>query len=187
MRNKLYVGEVVQYSITYQDTKLLERDDTQNIQVEKCSQDSYDECLYKKVNRYMRKHTRDNCTVPWIPNNENICTGLEDIKTSYFLWRNVVENDFGQCYIPCHLVSVIVDAKDNHETSDMNSSYSVSTFYFPPVVTKNVEHEIYDTVRVFAEVGGYLNLFLGYSLFGTVLGLISYISNKIESVSWQKY
>ena len=187
MRNKLYKGEVVQYSITYQDTQLLERNDVQKSQAESCLHDSYDQCLYTKANRDMLAHTRDKCTAPWIPNNENICTNPDDVNRTYWIWRDVVTHDLGQCHIPCHFVSVIVDAKDNHEISDLNSSYAVSSFYFPSVVTKNMEHEIYCIAKVFAEIGGYLSLFLGYSLLGPAFCLISWVNDKIKSVFWLLY
>ena len=184
MRSKVYRGEVIQYLIKYEDIELLEKPNIKNIVDETCSHNSYDACLYRKVNEYMRASTNDNCTAPWISTNENVCTSLDDITESYRIWKNTVENDVGVCPIPCHFVSVNVDAKDSHETAETNTNLAISTFYFPSAITKSTEHEIYDLLRVFGEIGGYISLLLGYSALGSALGIVSWINCKIESLFW---
>ena len=192
MRNKLYRGEVVKYSIRYQDIQLLEKAVNQRVyqnevgeikSTKTCSHDAYDECIYKGVDKVMRKTTKRKCTAPWIPTNENICTNLNDIMQTYKVWKSWVEFCLNECAIPCHFVVVNVDAKDNHETTDTKmKDYAVLTLYYPSSVIKNVEHLMYDLERVLGEVGGYVSLLLGYSVLGSALDLVTWINNKVESI-----
>ena len=45
----------------------------------------------------MKSNTNDNCTVPWIRDNDNICTEPEDINTACWIAWNRVTNQRNDC------------------------------------------------------------------------------------------
>ena len=81
MGYKLYKGEIMQSQITVTDITILERDvkkDENDPNYKKgqktCSNELYDDCIYNMLARTMREDTKDNCTVPYIRDDSNICT-----------------------------------------------------------------------------------------------------------------
>ena len=81
MGYKLYKGEIMQSQITVTDITILERDvkeDKNDPNFKKgqktCSNELYDDCIYNMLARTMREDTKDNCTVPYIRDDSNICT-----------------------------------------------------------------------------------------------------------------
>ena len=81
MGYKLYKGEIMQSQITVTDITILERDvkeDKNDPNYKKgqktCSKELYDDCIYNMLARTMREDTKDNCTVPYIRDDSNICT-----------------------------------------------------------------------------------------------------------------
>ena len=44
------------------------------------------------LEREMGAQTEENCTVPWVPNNEKICDGPKDVNTSFWIAWNRVTN-----------------------------------------------------------------------------------------------
>lgn len=40
----------------------------------------FDKCLYQRKEEEMRRQTKTKCTVPYTPNNDNVCEDLEDIR-----------------------------------------------------------------------------------------------------------
>ena len=49
-----------------------------------CMHEEYDQCMYSALYDLMMKGTKSKCTVPWIPNNVNICTQL--LRQNYKLY-----------------------------------------------------------------------------------------------------
>ena len=84
MGYKLYKGEIMQSQITVTDITILERDvkeDKNDPNFKKgqktCSNELYDDCIYNMLARTMREDTKDNCTVPYIRDDSNICTNSQ--------------------------------------------------------------------------------------------------------------
>ena len=50
---------------------------------------------------YNASHTMDNCTTPFVLDTHKICTRSEDIKVSYLVGLRRMENQGGDCAIPC--------------------------------------------------------------------------------------
>ena len=184
MRSKLYLGEQVKYPLTFTDTTFLDKDapgsETHIEQIRNgrtCSKDSYDSCLYTMVKRLMVENTKDNCTAPWVPNNDNICTEAKDISTCYWIWKNRVQSDAGDCILPCHSVFVHLDAKEYHAINDSNK-YAILYLYFPKNLAKSKEHFLYHYNNLFAEIGGYVGLLLGLSFLDLCIWANSIITYK---------
>ena len=179
MRSKLYRGERVQYQVIFTDTTFLERDvprseqDLKRLKNSKtCSRDSYDSCIYNMAKRLMVENTKDNCTAPWVPNAHNICTDTNDISTCYWIWKNRVQYDAGDCILPCHSVFVQLNAK-NEQIMNSGKEYALLYLYFPSKLAKSKEHFLYHSNNLFAEIGGYVGLLLGLSL----LDLFIWVNN----------
>ena len=63
-------------------------------------------------------------------------------------------------------------------------------FYFKPIVTKSMEKHLYTWRNLFAEIGGYVGIFLGYSfvsLVESILGLFKLILEKATSMVYMFY
>lgn len=181
MGYKLYRGEIMQSQITVTDIKILERelpeDEKEQSVTKTCSKEVYDDCIYGMLARVMRENTDDNCTVPYIRDDSKICTKPKDINTTFWVAWNRVTNQMKDCTIPCRSATVNLGAKNYvNKTIDVQD-YALLYLYYAPRVTQSVEHWLYTILSLFAEIGGYVGLILGYSLFN----LASWISDAIET------
>ena len=84
MGYKVYKGEKLQFPITATEITILERDaknDEHDPYFKKghktCSNELYDDCIYNMLARTMKQNTKENCTVPYIMDNTNICTTFQ--------------------------------------------------------------------------------------------------------------
>ena len=191
MGYKLYRGEIMQSQITVADIKILERnlpeDEKEQKNTKTCSPyedktSTYDDCIYGMLAQVMREKTEDKCTVPYIRNDSNICTKPKDINTTFWIAWNRVTNQMKDCNIPCHSATVNLGAKNYVNKTISVQDYALLYLYYAPRVPQSIEHWLYTVLNLFAEIGGYVGLILGYSLFN----LASWISDLIETKVNQK-
>ena len=161
MGHKMYKGRKVYTKINYVDFHQLQKDLENGMK--SCGKEVYNNCMYSKLFELMKNETEQNCTVPWIQDNKNICTKPEDINTTFWIYWNRVTNQMNDCLPPCHQLLVDVGAKEITEMKDNKTSTVL--FYFPPRLLKSTEHYLYTILTMLAEIGGYMGLLLGYSLF----------------------
>ena len=87
MGHNIYKGKKIQTEVRVQDVRQVSRyiyvdndyncgDDNKMIT---CQNHKYDDCMYETLTRMMQVATEDNCTVPWILNNNRICQKSKDI------------------------------------------------------------------------------------------------------------
>ena len=117
MGYRVYVGQRIQQQITFQDVLQLDYKNT-NVGMfsslflsendRKCSHDTYDHCMYDTLAKDMKKQTNENCTVPWILDNQNICSNTEDIQTAFWIAWKRITNQEKDCLSPCHATIVNV-------------------------------------------------------------------------------
>ena len=180
----------MQSQITVTDITILERnvekdEDDPNFKEgsKTCSEEIYDDCIYEMLGRVMRESTEDNCTVPYIREyatngtNSSICTEPDDIKTAFQIAWDRVTNQKKDCNIPCHSLTVNLGAKNYQNKTIAKQDYALLYLYYAPRVTMSIEHFLYTVLNLFAEIGGYVGLILGYSLFNCA----SWISGAIET------
>ena len=86
------------------------------------------------------------------------------------------------CNIPCHSLTVNLGAKNYQNKTVEAQDYGRLTLYYAPSVTQNEEHLLYTPLNLFAEVGGYVGLILGYSLFHVAALTRSAIEAKIKRI-----
>ena len=174
----------MQSQITVTDTQILERtvkEDAGNgkeVEEKTCAHHVYDDCIYGMLSNLMRNNTEDGCRVPFIrDDNDNICTKPLDINTTFWYAWNRVTNQKKDCLIPCRSLTVNLGAKNYVKKNVTEQDYGLLYLYYAPRVTQNIEHRLYTVVSLFAEIGGYVGLILGYSLFNVV----GWTSDIIES------
>ena len=174
MGYKLYRGEKMESQMTIKDYIILERDEINHEgdgffsfyseEANKtCANDVFDDCVYDVMAREMRDNTGDKCTAPYVRDPIRICTKERDIYAASRIATNLLANMEHGCLNPCHWVTVDLGLKNyqNYTTDD----YALLDLYFLPTATKNTEKLLYTILHLFAEIGGYLGLLLGYSLF----------------------
>ena len=124
------------------------------------------------------------CKLPWALNNNirndsvNPCKGKEKFKEFKNLAMNILKSDQSKelinkgCFIPNCIQSSWEVKKDNYIKIIKNGS-PVTGFKYkifqPAKVLVRKEVKLYTLVNFFAEVGGYLGLLLGESLFSYLI------------------
>ena len=194
MGYKLYRGEIMQSQITVTDTEVLERTVTEEnnkteeeVEVKTCSKDVYDDCIYGMLNRFMRENTEDDCRAPFVrSDNDTICKKPKDIATAFWIAWNRVTNQKKDCLIPCHSLTVNLGAKNYVKKTVDEQDYALLYLYYAPRVTKNIEHKLYTILSLFAEIGGYVGLILGYSLFNVAGWISEIIEKRLRNVKTER-
>ena len=166
MGYKVYIGQRIQSQITVQAILQLDYKNTRTGMFlgiflsendKKCSHDSYDKCMYNTLARIMRAETEDHCTVPWILDNENICSIGSDIDKSFWISWNRITNQKKDCLSPCHTTLMNVGAKNQRKYND--KFFAQMDVYFSSHVMKSEEHYYYTVIKLLAQIGGYVGLF----------------------------
>ena len=153
-----------------------------------CSNINFDECIQKELTRQMISETEDKCLVPWFPTlysmeqigNHFVCTKEKDVNTSYWIYWNKITNQQNDCNKPCKSIVVSIGGKNYNYNKTRN--FGSVRFYFSMTSTKTLEHYLYTFTNLFAEVGGYVGLLLGYSC----LDFASTIKHLVNKKPWRQ-
>ena len=115
----------------------------------------------------MQENTEGNCTVPFITGSEQakICTEYNDVNITFWIRWFRITNQQKDCNTPCRTVTAELGAKNYKTYALAGQNYSQLDLYFSPRTTQTTEHLLYTFLIFFSEVGGYVSLILGYSLF----------------------
>ena len=154
-----------------------------------CAEIDFDECIQKELTRQMISATEDKCLVPWFPTqfsmeqigDHNVCTKEKDVNASYWVYWNQITNQKNDCNKPCKKIVVSTGGKNYHY--DGSKNYGSIRFYFSMTSTKTMEHYLYTFTNLFAEVGGYVGLLLGYSC----LDFAATIRHAVEKKPWRQF
>ena len=160
------------YIILERDEVEYDEDDLFNFKSEDanktCTNEVFDDCVYDVMAREMKENTGDKCTAPYVRDPNRICTKERDIYAASKIATNLISNGEHGCLNPCHWVTVDLGAK-NYQTDNLKNftsdDYALLDLYFLPTATQNREKLLYTILHLFAEIGGYLGLLLGYSMF----------------------
>ena len=163
MGHKIFVGRKMYTKINYVDFHQLQKD-TEN-GTKSCGKEEYNTCMYSKLAGLMKNETEDSCTVPWILDDENICKKPSDINKAFWIYWNRVTNQRKDCLSPCNQLLIDVGSKDIDKKPLKDNQTSQLLLYFPPRVLRSNENYLYTILTLLAEIGGYMGLLLGYSLF----------------------
>ena len=153
-----------------------------------CKDMAYDPCILNELSKSMIDETDDRCLVPWFPKeyslnyigNHTVCTKENDINSSFNIYYKRITNQQNDCNKPCKSIVLNIGGK-NYEKNE-NQTFGVGLFYFSMTSTKTTEKYLYSFTSMFAEIGGYLGLLLGYSF----LDLASTIHDVCLKHPWSK-
>ena len=171
----VYNTESVKLQLSYKEfTGLAEIDHTGKVTRKKggftCSNINFDECVNMKKANLMLDKTTDNCTVPFIFQNEKICTQPNDIRIAYKISRRKFEGQRTtniDCDVPCKTLftsfggkaeSVPTPPSDQQiekGNGNVQQEQDNLKLYFSPRVQKIQEHELYGFINLIAESGNY--------------------------------
>ena len=104
-------------------------------------------------------NTSTDCTVPWNINNSNICTNSKDAMKALAMAEYVTNIGIQKCQNWCQSMPMKIS-----EASSMIGLTSSITFYFQSLIPTSTEKNLYTFLSLFAEVGGYTGIMVGYSL-----------------------
>ena len=187
MGHKVYFGEKIQVQVRVQNTIQIERslkdphEEHGNGYYKVCANQKYDPCLYNKLATIMKNQTEDNCTVPWVPQNDKICTKPNDTEAALLISNSRSTNQMQDCERPCESSTVDVVGKNYRKYT--TREYGELYIYFAYVVSQSKEHYFYTFYRLLAEVGGYVGLFLGYSFFIFVGSVMYFVEKRSQKTN----
>ena len=87
----------------------------------------------------------------------------------------IVNLDILDCTKVCRSMPISVTGGGDRAASNPQNFPSI-TFHFQPWVSKSVEKELYDILSLFAEIGGYVGIIVGYS----ILNLADYMFGLVN-------
>ncbi len=85
-------------------------------------------------------------------------------------------SQYDDCIIPCKAQMVMLSGKNMEKRDD---GLAQAFFYFPPRIIQNREKYFYSFISLVAEIGGYVGLLLGVSLFHLARLLNGFLDQKI--------
>ena len=138
-----------------------------------CEHFNYDQCIYKTLEKHMNESY--GCIAPWVVGSKvGICTDYEKAKGAFEIAWNRVTNQKSDCPNLCEKIKVFLGGKNTGELE--NNDKSLVYLYFQATTQSSQEHLLYIELNLFAEIGGYLGLLLGYSL----LSFAQFIGDFLE-------
>ena len=129
------------------------------------------------------------CSSPFLPFKDHICTDEKSANVANLIFEKAKMVYGGKCLNPCQylqtlMITTLTNQWHNPQKLKFNGKnpHSKITLVFQPAVKKTTAYHSYGTLSLFAEVGGYLGLLLGYSLYN-ITELIDFFYLKfIKSV-----
>ena len=106
--------------------------------------------------------SKAGCTVPWVENKSNICTGSNESMVAFNEFYANIQNQNKLCPIPCNLTSIYInpptikDFWDNDEIAGMR-------FYFSDLIKVSEEYPLQSGTTLLGNIGGLVGLTLGIS------------------------
>jgi hypothetical protein len=140
----------------------------------------FDECMYSKI--YQLSMEAVGCTVPWILDTDHICTDPEKSKRAFEVYQQHRRNQEDICKRSCLFTNMYfgppVTGFQNNETSHVGRAI----FYFRRDIKATTEYYLYSLLSMVAEIGGYVGLLMGVSLFK-----IAHANNVVIDWYFQRY
>ena len=118
-----------------------------------------------------------NCTTPFGIDKTSICEDPETAIKALNLYEEFEFANNGQFLDPCNYLKFKVTPQDQSELTEEDSHFEAE-LQFESHVKKLKSFELYDFESLIVEIGGWVGLFLGVSIFQ----LTSYVSNGLQSL-----
>ena len=143
-----------------------------------CSSTSHYDCLQSAAKAVSEKI---GCRTPWTMNFDlPVCDNQTvSLKESYKTYEEAILNENKLCPDMCRSLETSLFKVNTRSRSDGRALFGI---YTPRTITITEEHYLYTSVNLFAEIGGYLGLFMGYSLFNIANIFGQFLDMKIKSL-----
>ena len=119
--------------------------------------------------------TTFGCTTPYGRNIDYICTDFDKAESAYTLYEKKMRGVIAECLRPCQYMKV---SGTKFNVFPGNMIEPRIHIYFDELVKVSQTYITYTSLEMLAEVGGYVGLFLGVSVYH-FKDLFNYILNKI--------
>ena len=114
-----------------------------------------------------------------VQNNSNICTNPNDTLSSVSEHSGFMNIGSGSCMTPCNQLDISIEG-GNPKPDSYNRT--VSYIYFEKWVKRHEEKILVTPLSLMAEVGGYVGIFLGYSLLNLADTIYSFTNKRVSLI-----
>ena len=172
-QNKILVSPKKRYhvKVDYSSYKMLD------FQGAPCNNEKgyhFDKCILNGLEEESLKTI--GCVTPLGIAKSMICQNEQDSKTAFQLYFKHRDNEDLSCLEPCSYLSVKRFKGPEWETKDNKGQLALA---FDKNIHETVAHYSYDDLSFVAEIGGYVGLFLGASVYQTA-DLFQFITEILE-------
>ena len=147
-----------------------------------------------KIPCFQESLKKVGCTVPFLDNQDHICQNVsnEIMKEAYHLYDEIVFHA-NSCIKNCKSMRLMVTERSSqNEAKTMPSkgsprqkptiqSSSLLSLHFDKYVKVTTSHVAYEGLELLAELGGYVGLFLGFSVF-EIHKIVEYVCNILSEI-----
>lgn len=128
---------------------------------------NYDECISGLVRQ--KQMEKFGCTSPFLGKiKDNVCTnqtiGVQAYKIQNDFFSNGVHEGFLNCFEACNYLSI--EMRDKRKSTN-NSKHATLRLTFQEKIKKTKSYFAYEALSLVAEIGGYVGLFLGVSIYNS--------------------
>ena len=122
------------------------------------------------------------CTTPYGVNQDSICTKGNTSLQALDIYQDLMATE-SSCLKPCSFTSPTVSIKDllpEHGQNENDGEHDISKQYlhFKQFIKQTKSRIDYTELELLAEVGGYVGLFMGFSVFH-LRNIFVYLIEKI--------
>ena len=115
-------------------------------------------------------------------NDSYICTTHEESMQAAKHYRNVLRKAINECSIPCKLLhfTVAIGRRGKAVRIGKRRANSQTVLSFQKWIRVDEEKDLYPSLTLFAEVGGYVGIFIGYSPLNLVDSIYSFMKSRLN-------
>ena len=178
--DKMDVEVNVEMEVAFSQKKIV------NLEIDKTCIEDVNYSFTKCVQDYLEKIT--DCYIDWFTDNTKEKCKSKNLLEYYTLLYKIKQfpskNLFQKsgCYPKCTFIEYEYEIKAKNKV-DWATNWT-SSFYLAPKTSsymQSIEYYSYDSNDLLGDVGGYLGLFLGWSLF-SIIGAVPVFCNKLVHV-----
>ena len=116
------------------------------------------------------------CTVPFFKNKAHVCNDEEKAEKALEFYKRIVQKrDFKNCLKPCHYLKAYL-IQSQHVQQQTNKA--VLLRFGDDGIQVTSAFDAYGELSLFADIGGYVGMFLGLS-FSQLSELSNYVLSKL--------
>ena len=123
------------------------------------------------------------CTTPFGPDKNQICRERNESRAARSIYHHGFNNmrnpTYAGCINPCSFFSITTTGANVNDHDALDNCRA--DFNFREIIKESKGYLIYSKLSLIAEVGGYVGLFLGFSI-NHITNLIEFLVMKIEQL-----